>query len=203
MNTGTLPIYNKSVFINCPFDSSFTENLRAMSFAILACGFYPRCALEANINASHVRLTKILSLISECQFGIHDMSLIDVRFNMPLELGLFIGCKEFGVGHHQDKRFIFFEGVPYSSKKFLSDLSGIDPVAHENRPDKIIECVRGWLAEQIDDLESIPHSSFVKAQFKEFKKALPELCQERRWKVKELTFTEFRYLCLPWVEFNF
>jgi hypothetical protein len=56
------------------------------------------CALEDD-DAGEFRLSKIERIIEECKFGIHDLSAValDVatglpRFNMPLELGLFLGC---------------------------------------------------------------------------------------------------------------
>ena len=36
----------KAVFINCPFDDEFKRLLRSMVFAIIASGYYPRCALD-------------------------------------------------------------------------------------------------------------------------------------------------------------
>ena len=41
------PTYNNSVFINCPFDDDYRSLFRALVFAIEACGFGARCALEA------------------------------------------------------------------------------------------------------------------------------------------------------------
>ena len=70
--------------------------LQAMSFAVVACGYRVRCALEVD-NGADVRVDKILRIIEESKFGIHDISRtqLDVtnqlpRFNMPLELGFFL-----------------------------------------------------------------------------------------------------------------
>jgi hypothetical protein len=58
--------------------------------------------LEAD-DSSENRLAKIQAIIEECQFGIHDISRTEVdgdpplpRFNMPLELGLFLRAKRYG-----------------------------------------------------------------------------------------------------------
>ncbi len=97
------------VFVNCPFDPAYRKILDGLIFAIHSLGFVARCALETD-NAGEVRLAKIERLIAECRFGLHDLSAVDLdavtglpRFNMPLELGLFLGCRRFG-GRAQRKR---------------------------------------------------------------------------------------------------
>src|SRR5262245_19554392 len=93
--------YEKNVFINCPFDDLYNPLFQAIVFAVHDVGFRPRCALEAS-NAGQFRLSKIIDIISECKYSIHDLSRTELdsttklpRFNMPLELGLDLGCKNF------------------------------------------------------------------------------------------------------------
>lgn len=79
-----------NVFINCPFDPEYKPLFEAIVFTVQIAGFRPRCAREAS-NAGQVRIDKILEIISECKYGIHDISRTEPlppRFNMPLELGL-------------------------------------------------------------------------------------------------------------------
>jgi hypothetical protein len=90
------------VFINCPFDRGYRAILDGIVFAIYDLGFVARCALEDD-DGGEIRLSKIERIIEECKFGIHDLSAVAIdpatnlpRFNMPLELGLFLGCKRFG-----------------------------------------------------------------------------------------------------------
>jgi hypothetical protein len=97
-----LPRTARPVFINCPFDNDYRPLFRAMIFTILRCGFKPRCALEV-IDGAATRISKIEKLIEQCPLGIHDISRTELdvksglpRFNMPLELGLFLGAKRFG-----------------------------------------------------------------------------------------------------------
>lgn len=47
--------YNRSVFINCPFDETYAPLMRAIVFAVVNCGFFPRCALES-ADASEIRI---------------------------------------------------------------------------------------------------------------------------------------------------
>lgn len=62
----------------------------------------PRCALEIQ-DSSQTRIDKIFRIISECRYGMHDICRTEPdpatnlpRFNMPLELGIFLGAKHFG-----------------------------------------------------------------------------------------------------------
>ncbi|NIA14502.1 MAG: hypothetical protein GWP08_10500 [Nitrospiraceae bacterium] len=93
---------SESVFINCPFDNEYLPIFQAIVFAVLDGGFQPRCSLEDD-DGSLVRETKLLDLIKECRYAIHDISRVQVdqdtglpRFNMPLELGMFLGMKAAG-----------------------------------------------------------------------------------------------------------
>ncbi len=91
-----------NIFINCPFDPSYKPIFEALIFAIYDLGFVARCALEFD-DASTNRFQKISDLIAESPYGVHDISFVKLdkvtklpRFNMPLELGLFLGCKHYG-----------------------------------------------------------------------------------------------------------
>src|SRR5688500_8833266 len=81
-----------NVFVNCPFDSQYRPLLRALLFTILDLGFEPRLALE-RLNSGETRIVKILELIEDAKFGVHDLSRIQAeavgefyRLNMPFEL---------------------------------------------------------------------------------------------------------------------
>ena len=97
------PKYADSVFVNCPFDAEYQPIFHAIVFAIHDCGYVARCALEAD-DSGAVRIDKILAIIDQCKLGIHDISRTELseqnlpRFNMPLELGLFLGARRFGEG---------------------------------------------------------------------------------------------------------
>jgi hypothetical protein len=71
-------------------------------FTVHECGFLSRCALEKD-DGSQVRLEKLYEIIGDCALGIHDLSRTSLdrvnrlpRFNMPLELGIFLGAKRYG-----------------------------------------------------------------------------------------------------------
>lgn len=143
--------FEENVFVNCPFDGDYLPLLRPLLFTIIYLKLKPRIALEAN-DAGQARLEKIVALIRESKFGIHDLSRCEAskpgelyRLNMPFELGLDFGCRQFGRGRHREKKTLVLEAQPYRYKAALSDLAGADIEAHANEPYRIIGVVRNWL----------------------------------------------------------
>src|SRR5688500_17675140 len=121
--------YDNSVFINCPFDSAYRPLFEAVAFAAYDCGFYPRSALEVD-DSSEVRIERVIRIIAECRLAIHDISRTQIdresrlpRFNMPLELGIFIGAKVFGGGEHRRKAAIVLDTDRYRYQKYISDIA--------------------------------------------------------------------------------
>lgn len=195
------PVYEESVFINCPFDRKYKALFHAMVFTIKACDFTPRCALEFEGDPN--RLQKILNVISNCQFGVHDVSVPDGRLNMPLELGLFIGCQTYGNVKHKKKSYLILEGKPYSSKSYLSDMAGQDPMAHHGKFSKVIECLRDWLIAKSKTPSAIPSANYILSRYTQFRKELPAMCGANKWNEKNLLFPEFLGLAETWLELNF
>ncbi len=92
-----MPLKSRDVFVNCPFDTTYKPIFKAIVFTVTRSGLRARCALETD-NAANNRLTTICDIINECRYGIHNISRTKTdgapplpRFNMPLELGLFLG----------------------------------------------------------------------------------------------------------------
>lgn len=142
--------YTDNVFINIPFDDDYNLLKHAIVFTIYKCGFTPRLASEAD-DASENRIDKIIKIIKECKYGIHDLSRTELdennlpRFNMPFEYGLFWGAKKFGEKIQKQKVAIVLERERYLLKKYLSDIGGADEKAHYNDIKKIISIIRNWL----------------------------------------------------------
>ena len=61
---GLSPDYDKSVFINCPFDDSYLPLFRALVFAVFECGLIPRCAQEV-YDAGEVRIERPDAFVPE------------------------------------------------------------------------------------------------------------------------------------------
>lgn len=117
------------VFINCPFDAGYQPIFEAIVFTVLNLGFVARCAVEEDDGADF-RLAKIERLIEECSFSINDLSAVNLdsvtglpRFNMPLELGLFLGCKRYGGPRQATKRCLILDSDRYRYRAFLSDIA--------------------------------------------------------------------------------
>lgn len=125
------PAYKENVFINCPFDKEYDPLFQAIVFTIHSVGLRPRCTKD--ITGSKNRLKKIIELIGDARYGIHDISRIELdpknnlpRLNMPFELGLDIGCKELG-GDYVDKELLVLDSELYRYLKCISDIAGHDP----------------------------------------------------------------------------
>lgn len=145
--------FEDNVFINCPFDPEYYNLLRPMLFTVIYLGLKPRIALERS-DSGESRVAKILELVRESKFGIHDLSRIQARvkgeyfrLNMPFELGLDVGCRAFGEPAHTGKRCLILEARKYRYQAALSDLAGSDIQAHEDVPEQVVAIVRNWLLE--------------------------------------------------------
>ena len=143
--------YASSVFINCPFDDMYAPILDVLVFAIFDCGLEPRYAMELD-DSAQIRIDKIFNIINECKFSIHDISRTELdldtdlpRFNMPLELGMFLGARRFGGKRHGEKSCLIMDTERFRYQAFISDISGQDIKAHQNEPKHAVGLVRGWL----------------------------------------------------------
>lgn len=164
--------FDRNVFINCPFDESYLEILRPILFIIIDIGFEPRIALE-EIDSGRPRIEKIISLIRESKYGIHDLSRIKAdrrgeyfRLNMPFELGLDVGCRVFGRKPLREKKCLILEAEKYRYQAAISDLSNSDIAVHNNRPVDALAVVRNWLVSQSN--LSVPGPTALWGRFIDF-----------------------------------
>jgi hypothetical protein len=200
--------YEYSVFINCPFDPEYQTIFRALVFTVHDCGFLARCALEVD-DGGEVRIAKINRIIRECRHGIHDISRTELdrienlpRFNMPLELGLFLGAREFGTGRQKQKRALILDVERFRFQKFCSDISGQDVKSHEGSADKAIHAVRNWLATTLDGFVLLPSAAKMAERYREFLAQLPSVCTPLHLDPNDLQFVELRTLVEEWVDQN-
>jgi hypothetical protein len=197
--------YQRGVFINCPFDTAYQPLFDAIVFAVLVCGLVPRSALEID-DASQTRIDKIGTLIGDCRWGIHDISRVELnehglpRFNMPLELGLFLGAKRFGDSGQRGKTCLVLDSDPFRFQKFISDIAGQDITAHGGDTGRIITAIRNWLSGSLARGEpAIPGGADIAKRFGRFQADLPALCQGLRIEVHELTFTDKVRIVSKWL----
>lgn len=148
--------FDKNIFINCPFDEDYINDLlKPILYIIIKNGFNPRLALEIS-DSSQFRLDKIIQIIKECKYSIHDLSKVRAikkgeyaRMNMPFELGIDYGIKNINDEYMSKKQFLILEAVKYDYMKAISDINGLDIKVHENKTQKIFECLYAWISETL------------------------------------------------------
>ena len=86
--------------------------------------------------------------------------------NMPFELGLDIGCKEFNKNKYSDKKHLILAGDPHKHKAAISDLSNSDVEVHENEPAKVVRNIRNWFYDA--GLRNIPTGTQIWYKFSSF-----------------------------------
>lgn len=148
------PSFEKSVFINCPFDEDFAPILQAIAFCVVYLGFSPRLAPENSDNAV-ARLDRIIEIVKGSKYAIHDLSRCRstsknqyARMNMPFELGIDHACSRFGGAPYDKKSILILEERRYDYQKALSDISGWDIEPHNGDHQKAVTKVRTWLTAQ-------------------------------------------------------
>ncbi|MBC8230442.1 hypothetical protein H8E77_12920 [bacterium] len=199
--------YNDNVFVNCPFDKNYNPLFNAMVFAIFDCGFIARCALEEE-DASQIRIEKIYSIIANCRYGIHDISRTELdanthlpRFNMPLELGIFLGAKKFGTRDHKKKQCLILDKEQYRYQKFISDIAGQDIQVHNGNPEDIIKVVRNWLR-TASKRTKILGGDIIRERYQAFIEDLPKMAMDFRLDASDLIFSDYTLIITEWLKIN-
>lgn len=197
----------EGVFVNVPFDRRYKKLFDALVFAVHDCGFVARGAREED-DSSQVRLEKLLDIIGGCRFGIHDLSRVTLdsknrlpRFNMPLELGIFLGAKRFGGPHHARKSCLVLDRDQYRYQIFCSDIGGQDIRAHHNDVRKAVAAVRGWLRTTAGR-DNLRGAADMANRYVQFRLELPAICRAARLEVRDLDFLDYRTLVEAWIAEN-
>jgi hypothetical protein len=201
-------LYSRSVFINCPFSPDYKPIFSAILFSVYACGFRPRCAREIS-DSSQNRLGKIEGIIRQSKFGIHDISYMDLdpttklpRFNMPFELGLFLGAKSFGGRRDKDKMALILDSGGYRYRDALSDISGQDIASHDGDPNVAIREVRDWLDASRSGTISLPGGTYIREQYEAFGHDLPDALRKLNLNSAELTYADLCRAIESWRKAN-
>jgi|LGOV01.1.fsa_nt_gb hypothetical protein len=203
----TQEAFSANVFINCPFDKEYVALLRPILFVVIYCGLRPRIATERS-DSGEVRIQKILGLIKESKYSIHDISRIEPlnegdlpRFNMPFELGIDIGCRETGEGTLSDKRCLILEKEPFRYQVVLSDISGNDIKSHGGESKKAIRAVRNWLFE--NGHVGLPSVNIIWVAYNEFYSQFQDHVDQLGYDdedIEEMPVPEFIYFVNQLVE---
>jgi len=160
----------QSVFLNIPYDSQFQDLYLAYIVGLTQLGLNITATLPV---PNQGRLDRIIELIEQSDFSIHDLSRIETssgipRFNMPLELGLALYRSKTTNGRH---RVFVFEKKRYRMQRSTSDISGIDPQIHHGRPLGVMVGLRN-IFHQPGKTTTIPG---MLASYRAIKRRLPEL----------------------------
>lgn len=190
--------------MNCPFDEEYAETFQCLIFTIHACGFRPRSARELD-DSGQARSEKLYGLIEECRYGIHDISRTELdsanglpRFNMPLELGIFLGATRYGRGRQRDKKLLIFDIERYRYQRFISDLAGMDIHAHHGVPERALVETRHWLR-NVSKRQLIGEHDLV-PRFRAFQRELPELATKLDLNPSDITYADFETILTGWLE---
>ena len=183
--TRPVPPFEKSVFINCPFDSDYQDLMLAIVFSVAAHGFVPRTARESE-GDPEPRFSRILRMISQCKYSIHDLSRSTgeggdnlARFNMPLELGMVAAFRfDREMSEQTPHRWLALVPEGYGYQRFISDLAGFDPARHDSSVQSVIREVSAWLRTLEDVLDPVPSALKIFENFQSFRSQLADLRTE-------------------------
>lgn len=191
------------VFINCPFDRAYAPVFRALVFCVYACKFRPRSARELD-DGGQMRMEKLYGLVADCRYGIHDLSRTELdevfglpRFNMPLELGLFLGARRYGNKAQKLKRALILDVEPFRYQRFISDLAGMDIHAHDGDPGQAIAVTRDWLANV--SRRKLPSAARVIGLHGQFLADLPAIGAELEFDPADIPYVDFERIVTNWL----
>lgn len=196
--------YARQVFLNCPFDEAYRDIFEAIIFAVLHCGFVIRCARERD-DSGETRISKIIEIIRDSQFGIHDISRVELdetnglpRFNMPLELGLFFGARAYAdEPKHRKKKCLILDSEPYRYQKFISDIAGQDIRSHNGSAHTALKVTRDWLATVVQ--RKLPGSLETERLYGLFRSDLPFILAALSLRHNEVQFVEYVKVAMEWL----
>jgi hypothetical protein len=120
---------------------------------------------------------------------------------MPLELGLFLGCKRFGPPNQSKKRTLILDSDQYRYRTFISDISGQDIRAHRSDPERAIREVRDWLR-LASKRTTLPGGSEIIAHYHRFQNDLPDMCAFVGLELDRLTFLDLSKMITDWLRTN-
>lgn len=196
--------YDESIFLNGPFDDTYKPIFEALVFAAFDCGYIPRCALEAD-DAGQVRFEKILTIIRGCRFGVHDISRTELdganalpRFNMPFELGLFVGAARYGDRDQKRKVCLVLDRDRYRFQKFISDIAGQDIREHDDDPERAIAQLRAWLA-TLPRRDVLPGGAAITGRYRDFRSELPDILAAMGVQPGEMVFADYTNIVSTWL----
>jgi len=152
-------------------------------------------------------VNKILGIVAECRVRIHDISRTELdsksklpRFNMPLELGMFLGAKEYGDKRQREKICLVLDRSRFRYQKFCSDIAGQDIAAHQRNVADAVEAVRDFLRSAAPSNVLIPGAAKIQKRYARFSATVPALCRQLGQKKAKLTFRDYTAFVARWLK---
>ena len=182
--------FEKSVFINCPFDFKYKKILNAILFTLVYCDLEPKIA-AGSLDSLELRLPKIQKLINESRYSIRDISRMRAskkgdyaRFNMPFELGFDYGFRIFGGKKALKNKSLIFSTKRYNYARALSDLAGIDIRAHKDDPELTLRELRNWIRNTLNKTD-VPSGDTIWLEYLVFSGDFKKFMKEDNYSIKE------------------
>lgn len=180
-------------------------------FAVVYLEFFPRIATESNDGGEN-RLSKIRGLIESSKYSIHDLSRCQAkkkgehfRLNMPFELGIDFGCRQYFGDGRDAKRFLILEEKKYRYQAAISDIAGCDIQSYGSdeqlAPQNAVKHVRNWLASEAGVIQVGPSKIWQSYTFFQewyYEKKMAEGASEDE--IKEYPTSELLAAMRDWVE---
>ena len=140
----------RTVFVNCPFDTAYRGSLDAIVFTCVHAGFLPLVAGSTG-SVAVPRVERILEALSWSRYSIHDLTRYQgegsnnlSRFNMPLELGMAMAQR--GLRPSSDAHdWLVLTPLGHVYQQYISDLAGFDPATHDGSQRRVSLAVLSWL----------------------------------------------------------
>ena len=197
--------YEDSVFINVPFDRKVRSASAMPSSSLSMTAGSPVDPLSKSKTAVKREWTRSSTSSSNRNSesttspapGIDRKTRL-ARFNMPLELGFFLGAKRYGNERDREKRCLILDRSPYRYRSFCSDISGQDIRVHNDQPRDAIRAVRDWLSSHRTEV-AIPGGKAIFDRYQRFRAQLPQQAREINLDYRELTFNDYTRLVVGWL----
>jgi hypothetical protein len=119
------------------------------------------------------------------------------RFNMPLELGIFLGIKQSAPARSRKKTCLIFV-KDSRNLSFITDLNGMDVEGHGDDPEKTISSIRKWLCSDAR-LEGEPASTILRL-FREFESEFPEILKRIGYETNEPQYGDILKIVGDWLK---
>ena len=117
---------------------------------------------------------------------------------MPLELGIFLGAKRYGVEEQRAKRCLILDTEAYRYQRFISDLNGMDIQEHGGDPRRAAARTRNWLANV--SRRKIAGEQIVVAAFDRFAAAVPALADRLGFPRAAIPYVDFEGIVTAWLQ---